>query len=256
MLLLGIQLRIMNNWLGKLQLNWTRRKAAPLPDDFIRRLRCSIPGEGMLPPGNVESMAYAIQQLPNEGAVLEIGSFAGLSTNVIAYLLQKNGKINPFFTCDAWIYEGYHDHIDAMKSPFMDGSSTIRRLDYMNYIKASFIHSTQLFSAKRLPFACHLRSDDFFHFWVKRSSVEDVYGRQTNLGGPIAFCYVDGDHAYATARRDADHVLDFLVPGGFLLLDDSADGQSFGSVQVAQELKKDTRLDLIAKNPHCLFQRK
>lgn len=247
---------MMNNWLGKLQLNWTRRKAAYPPDDFIRRLRCSIPGEGMLPNGNVESMGYAIQHLPNEGAVLEIGSFAGLSTNVIAYLLQKHQKSNPFFTCDAWIYEGFHDHVDAPRSLFMDGSSAIRRLDYMNYIKACFVHSTSLFSADRLPYACHLRSDEFFDLWIKRATVEDVYGRPATLGGSIAFCYLDGDHSYPTARSDANHILDFLVPGGFLLMDDSADGQSFGSVQVAKALKKDNRLDLIAKNPHYLFQRK
>ena len=59
-------------------------------DEYLNWLRFA--NAGMLHPGNIHAMEYAIQNLPTNHPILEIGSFCGLSTNVISYLLQKNEK--------------------------------------------------------------------------------------------------------------------------------------------------------------------
>lgn len=230
-----------------------------LRDDFIARIRCAVAGEGMLADGNVYCFDHAIRHLPPEGAVLEIGSFGGMSTNVIAWLLRKHGAKRAFFTCDPWLYEGFHDKTrsaDARYMAHVDGSDSITRAAYSDFIREGFVRSTRFFSRDALPHTLHLTSDDFFEAWRKRESLKDVFGNAAQLGGPLAFCYVDGNHDCEHARRDVENALELLVPGGWLLLDDSADHLPFGSVQVARELRRRKGLKLVLQNPNCLFQKK
>jgi Methyltransferase domain len=233
-----------------------RKPFRSLPhDDFILRLRSSVIGEGMLHPGNIYLMDLAIQQMPDGGCVLEIGSYGGLSANLMTYLIQKHARQATLFCCDAWVYEGYHDENGAA-TDWMDGRNDVLRTDFMAHIKASFVQSTRLLSGHRLPHAFHLDSDSFFEAWKVESTLTDVFGRNAKLGGPIAFAYIDGNHAYDFARRDVENTAAFLLPGGLLLLDDSAKHQRFGSVRLAQELCKHPGFELILSNPHYLFRKK
>lgn len=246
-----------------IQLMWQkiRRQFWPektLRDDFVARIRCAVAGEGMLAEGNIFCFDYAIRHLPLKGTALEIGSFGGMSTNVIAALLRKHGEQRPFFTCDPWHYEGFYDKIRSGDVHYMnhvDGSDSITRAEYTDFIRDSFVRSTRFFSRDVLPHTLQMASDDFFEAWSKRENHQDIFGNRAQLGGPLAFCYVDGNHEYEQARRDAENALEFLVPGGWLLLDDSADHLPFGSVRVARELCRRTDLKLVLKNPNYLFQK-
>ncbi len=240
--------------LGNKLLNRKQYRSSP-HDDFILRLRCSVIGEGMLHPGNIYLMEHAIQQMPEGGCVLEIGSYGGLSANLLTYLMQKHQRQAPLFCCDAWVYEGFHDE-KGQATPYMDGRSDVLRTDYMAHIKASFVQSAKLLSAHHLPHAIHLDSDRFFEAWNAGKTVVDVFERKTKLGGPIAFAYIDGNHAYDFAKRDFEHVARSLLPGGLVLLDDSAKHQKFGSAKLAQELRENSSFEVIMANPHYLFQKK
>ena len=44
---------------------------------------------GMLSDGNIDSFEYAIKNLPSESPLIEIGSFCGLSTNIINFYLRE-----------------------------------------------------------------------------------------------------------------------------------------------------------------------
>lgn len=225
------------------------------PDDFLLRLRCSVIGEGMLHPGNIYLMDQAIRHMPDGGCVLEIGSYGGLSANLMSYLLQKHQRSAPLFCCDAWVYEGFYD-ANGRITPWMDGRDDVLRTDYMAYIKTAFMQAARLLNPARLPHAIHLDSDTFFDGWAEKKKLKDVFERETTLGGPIAFAYVDGNHAYAYAKRDVEHVAKHLLPGGYLLLDDSARHQTFGSVRVARELCRHPEFEVVRANPHYLFRKK
>lgn len=224
-------------------------------DDFILRLRCSVIGEGMLHPGNIYLMDQAMRQMPEGGCVLEIGSYGGLSANLLTYLLGKHGRSAKLFCCDAWVYEGFHDRKGGT-TMWMDGRTDVLRTDYMAHIKDSFIKSARLLSGQRLPSAIHLDSDAFFNYWKMGNTIQDVFGRETTLGGPISFAYIDGNHAYDFARRDMENTAQFLLPGGFILLDDSAKGQQFGSAKLAKEWSNHPDFEVVSANPHYLFQKK
>ncbi len=213
----------------------------------------------MLHEGNIYCFAEVLRQLPKEGAILEIGSFAGMSTNVITGLMRQMDIQRPFYTCDPWVYGGYYDaqrQDDPVYMAHFEGTTHVTRSDYTAFIKESFIRNTRLFSADRLPYACALRSDDFFKAWRENTALEDVFGRGAPLGGPLAFVYIDGDHTDAAVRQDIQHAMEFLVPGGFLLLDDSADFWKYGSVRLAQEMRRWPNVRLVRKNPNYLYQKR
>jgi hypothetical protein len=224
-------------------------------DDFIKRIRSLVIGEGMLKEGNISLMDLAIKNMPSEGKVVEIGSYGGLSTNLIIYLMQKHKKNNLFFTCDAWIYEGINDHLRQMADATIDGRADILRTDYSIYLKKAFIHSTTFLSSQNLPYSFHMYSDLFFENWNHSRSEIDVFGRTIEMGGSICFAYIDGGHSYEVAWKDFNNITQHLIKGGFILLDDSADGQNFGSARMMSQIKKDNRFKVIAKNPNYLIQK-
>jgi len=223
-------------------------------DNFIKRLRCSVIGEGMLHDGNIYLMNFAIKNMPEDGIIFEIGSYGGLSTNLILHLLKKHHKNNVFFGCDAWVYEGYNDY-KVISESHIDGRDDIDRKDYMNYIKNSFVVSTQFLHPKKLPFTCHLTSDAFFEKWNANEEFTDVFDRSFYMSDRISFCYIDGDHSYEQTKKDFENVASKLKINGFLLIDDSTKHLSYGSAKFVKEILRNSDFKLVDANPNYLFQK-
>ena len=66
--------------------------------EFLEWVRFAVPG--MLTNGNVDAMEFAIANMPDGSQILEIGSFCGLSTTVLSYLIEKHSKSVEIYTCD------------------------------------------------------------------------------------------------------------------------------------------------------------
>ena len=205
---------------------------------------------GMLTRGNVWCMDYAIKNLPSQAPILEIGSFCGLSTNVIIYLKEKNNVHNPLITCDKWMFEG------AGGGGMLGDSQSVTHAEYKKFVKETFVRNVQMFGRNDLPFTIELLSDEFFCSWTNLEKRQDVFGREVKLGGPLSFCYIDGNHSYECARRDFENCDRFLEKGGFILFDDSADGSEWEVRKVVQEVIGTRHYDLIARNPNYLFRKK
>lgn len=217
-----------------------------ISDEYINWL--TFANAGMLPKGNIYAMKCAIKNLPSTNPVLEIGSFCGLSTNVIGYLLQANGKKNKIFSCDKWIFEGAEmgDNV---------GKSQISHQQYREFVKTTFMRNVEFFSRQNKPYTVETFSDEFFELWEKGESVSDVFGRNIQLGGKISFCYVDGNHTYEFAKRDFENVDRYLESGGYVLFDDSSDVDPFGLTRLMKEIKRMKNYDLVMKNPNYLFKK-
>jgi len=231
-----------------------RPKIKKIEDSFIARLRCSVIGEGMLNEGNIFLIDHAIRNMPENGITFEIGVYGGLSTNLILHLLAKYNKEVLHYGCDAWIYEGFKDHLGVVEN-HIDGKKEIERTDYMNYIKNSFINATTFLNPKHLPFICHSTSDSFFNNWNTKKKFTDVFNRDFNLNSKIAFCYIDGDHSYNQTKMDFNNVNQKLLIGGYVLIDDSAKGSHFGSAKFISEILKNPQFIKIYSNPNYLFKK-
>ncbi len=217
-------------------------------DEYISWL-CTVVG-GWLDPshGNLRAFDYAVRHMPSDGAVIEIGSFLGLSTNIITYLTIKYHRDNPVFTCDPWVFEGTEKPIGG----YFDASSDA----YRRYAQEVFRMNTALFSERRMPYTIQTYSNRFFELWRLGSTAKDVFGRSITLGGSISFAYIDGAHTYDAALGDFRGVDQHLSPGGFILFDDSADDGAFEVPRVMAEVKQNPAYELVFKTPHYFFRKK
>ena len=74
---------------------------------------------GMLTRGNLHLIDTAMKQLPSAAPILEIGSFCGLSANVLTHYKRKYDVKNRLVTCDKWEFENATkatDHVGARLS--------------------------------------------------------------------------------------------------------------------------------------------
>jgi hypothetical protein len=217
-------------------------------NEFLAWVCFAVPG--MLGKENIDAMEYAIANMPPGKPILEIGSFCGLSTVVLSYLLDKRSKTTPIYTCDKWEFEG-----QQLGAPLGDSPSVTHDV-YRAYVRSTFLRSMQTFAANRLPYTIECFSDEFFRRWFENEKTVDVFDRPVTLGGKISFCYIDGNHTYEFAKRDFENTDRALVSGGFILFDDSADGSHWEVNQLTREIASGHQYELVSRNPNYLFRKK
>ena len=218
-----------------------RRKRLP-PDETLAWLSCVNPG--MLDPGNVWLFDHCIRNMPDTGAVIEIGSFCGLSLNHIVYLIRKHGRSNPVFSADAWNFEGMEETSAVLPD------TDVNAVAYRELVIETFRRNVLLFSGARPPHHIQASSDEFFLAWDRGERKIDFFGMPVTMGGPIALAYIDGDHSYEQSRKDFENVNSHLMPGGFVIFDDSADWTSWGSHRTAREAAALPNYEIVARTPN------
>jgi len=239
--------------MGKLRSGLTRAFAAvtrgriiDISDEYTKWV--SFANAGMLHAGNLYCFDHAIRNLPSQAPIVEIGSFCGLSTNLLTYYKRKHGVSNRLITSDKWVFEG------SEKATI--GDSSVSHAEYKAFVKETYIRNVRMFSRDDLPYTLEMFSDELFEAWRNSESVVDVLGRSVQLGGPITFCYIDGNHTYEYARRDFENCDEHLERGGFVLFDDSADFSGWAVCRVVKEVRASGRYELVIKNPNYLFRKK
>lgn len=237
----------MKNQIKRILRLFKKNERQAKPYEFISWLKFA--NAGMLNNGNIYCFEYAIKNLPSNNPVIEIGSFCGLSTNLICFYLKKFNKSNDLITSDKWIFEG------AEKSDELLEGSDITYQQYRTFVKETYIRNVSFFSNNHLPFTIEHFSDDFFKLWSENKIENDVMGRKIQLGGKISFAYIDGNHSYEYAKRDFQNVDKFLEIGGFILFDDSADNSGWGVCKVIDEIKKENKYEVVINNPNYLLKK-
>jgi hypothetical protein len=166
----------------------------------------------------------------------------------MSYLLTKHNKNNVIVNCDAWLFEG-------AKLDENIPETGISYVDYKNFVRQSYVRNVNMFMSTNLPWTYELLSDDFFEIWSKEEKTDDIFNRKHQLGGPISFCYIDGNHSYEYALRDFNNCHNYLETGGYILFDDSADGSNWGVCHVVKDVVKRKDYRLLMKNPNYLVQK-
>ena len=152
-------------------------------------------------------------------------------------------------TCDRWEFEGAKD---GPLSP----DTTVAHSEYRQFVKESYLRNIRMFSRDTLPHTIEKYSDEFFAAWRGKETVQDVFGRELKLGGPLSFCYIDGNHSYDFVKRDFENCDEWLEKGGFILFDDSADGSAWEVCRVIREIKAGKDYELVSRNPNYLFRKR
>lgn len=228
-----------------------RKRVLPyrkLKDDFYETLKLTCSGSVLFVPENLYCIDFAVRHMPEHGAVVEIGSFLGMSTNMIAHYLQIHRRDNTFFSRDKWEFE-------EKEMNFYRQSLGISPENMKQFVKESFIRNLRFFNPARLPFTIELFSDEFFQQWNSNTEATDVFGRKTPLGGAISFAYVDGNHQLEFVRRDFENIDRHLVIGGFIFFDDSASFIASDIRGFMKEMNRKAGYKLVLKNPNQLWQK-
>jgi hypothetical protein len=231
------------------KIEWERRRRrgfVQYPSRYLNWLGFAT--AGVLHSSHRYLMDAAIGALPSDDPVIEIGSFAGLSTSVLTYFLQKHGRSNELFSTDPWVFEGEGgETLPESSIPFVD---------YRRLVREQFESNVRFWCRNRLPHALALRSDEFFALWRAGGTRRDVFGGEARLGGPVSFCFIDGEHNYEQVRRDFLHADEFLVSCGFVLFDDSDELGAFrGVCEVVKEARRRHGYELVAANPNQLLRK-
>lgn len=240
-----------SRFLSRAKIHSVRKRILPyrkLKSDFYESLRLTCSGSVLFVPENLYCIDYAVRHMPPNGAVIEIGSFLGMSTCMIAHYLQRHHRDNPFFSCDKWVFE-------EKEKNFYQQSLGISPQNMKQFVKDSFIRNLRFFNPSRLPFTIELYSDEFFQRWNSNAEATDVFGRTTVLGGTINFAYVDGNHQLEFVRRDFENIDRHLAKGGFIFFDDSASFIESGMRGFMKEMKRNEGYRLVLKNPNQLWQK-
>jgi hypothetical protein len=246
------EMRTIKKILKKLDPNWVE-----VPDSLKgmprkRVYSIAYATGGMLTRGNVDALYYALKETRNiEGCLLEIGSFCGLSSNVITFLKRHLGVERPLFAIDPWNLV----NLDEMEEDRTEIELGIPDSELSEFIREAYRTRVRFFSRSDLPNAIQGFSHDVFAKWEKGETVKDLFDRDVTLGGPIAFAYIDGDHSYEGAKQDFHNVDRYLSTGGMILFDDSGDRDDRGCAVAAREAAGRPNYQLVSKNPNYLIRK-
>jgi hypothetical protein len=232
------------NYMLKKGVYYLVNRPVMIDEPELARMETAIPG--WLEKGHLYCFDYAIRNLPNDNPILEVGTYFGLSTNVVLYYLNKYGRKNLVVTTD-W----YRKDISSAEKICNLANPELFR----TYLKEGFVRNVRVFNPQADIRSSDLPSDDFFQAWHTGQRVTNLFGEDFIPSGGISFAYIDGNHQYDYAKRDFLNVDKLLCVGGFILFDDSADYTNWGSKKVAQEAIKTGKYRIIKKNPHYFVQK-
>src|SRR5208282_4138247 len=111
-------------------------------DDYVTQITYMI--AGIMARGNPYLFEFAISRLPSTAPILEIGSYCGLSTNLLIYYTRKYNVPNIVITCDRWEFQ------KSGASPYV-GESKLQYADLEQFARESYVRNIKKFSSDKLP---------------------------------------------------------------------------------------------------------
>ncbi len=229
---------------------WQRQRVIDISDEYTTWL--SYGNAGFLDPGNLYCFDFAMRNLADDSPLLEIGTFCGFSANLLTYYKARYGRSNRLITTDPWRFQ----EMSEVLRLDLPQPQPLSRESFRQFIKESYRRNVECFSGFDLPYTVELASNDFFVAWRQQQRTTDVLGRSLQLGGPISFVYIDGDHSYKQTYQDFLNCDRHLVPGGFILFDDSADGSDWEVCDVVRQVQRQPNYELVLKNPNYFFMKR
>lgn len=211
----------------------------------LHRQYVSIPGQ------SDEDKLFVLQSifrvLP-PGDLIEIGSFQGRSAFAIAWL-AKAYNIGNLICVDPWnnveIEDQGSDSVLASAAADVD----------LDRIFLSFIASVGLL--ENVGYIRGLSTDAAIQYANHRcGNLPPGELGSVPVAGKIAFLHIDGNHRYDFVKRDVESWYPFVMPGGWILLDDYVWAFGNGPKLVGDELLAAGLFDLSFSASDTLFLRK
>jgi|WetSurMetagenome_2_1015567.scaffolds.fasta_scaffold140047_2 predicted O-methyltransferase YrrM len=125
--------------------------------------------------------------ISTRGEILEIGSYAGKSTVILA-LSARFANCGKIHSCDPFLLESITDPDDGQKEQ----------------VEELFHENLKKYQVEDIVDFHKMKSDDLAKQWKF----------------PIKILWIDGDHTYDSVKKDFDHFIRYCVPGSIVCLHD------------------------------------
>lgn len=150
---------------------------------------------GWMTPSFVDNLQIALKYVKKpEITIIEVGSWQGLSANVMAQACKKLEQQAKIVCIDTWL--GSVEHQD-----------TIGRVSGYPSVYKEFIEITKF-----------LKNDDVIYPFPISSTEGACYLKKKGVKADLI--YVDGSHEYESVLTDAKLYWELLAPGGVMIFDD------------------------------------
>lgn len=146
-----------------------------------------------------------------EGDIVEIGSLLGRSAFILSWLALRY-NIGKLLCLDSWSKEAAFQY-DSPEHL----NQEVRDLDFDTVLQA-FILNLLPYNMQHINYLRGAAHDAVPHY-KKRRIHSDAFG-DTDYTGHIACLHIDGNHDEKCVQQDIEDWVPFVVPGGWIIVDD------------------------------------
>ncbi len=160
----------------------------------------------------IAALATVAARLP-KGDIVEIGSKAGRSAFVLGWLARRY-DIGTLLCIDPWSRDAASRQVESSAIVRQHAGDNDYDLIFECYISnmLAYLYGTVNYIRKT--------SDEAVSIYRADRCIETVELGRVEYTGRIACLHVDGNHDYEYARRDIRQWSEWLLPGGWLIVDD------------------------------------
>ena len=162
------------------------------------------------------------------GDVIEIGSLMGRSAFVLMYLAWRY-RVGSILTVDPWQSFAAIQH----DSP-VEFQALVDEWDFEVLSEGFAVNMVPLRSADH----AHLRmqSEQGFAIYSSGAVIQSRLKHEVPFCGKVAVIHIDGNHDYASVKKDCELWLSRMLPGAWLILDDYLWAHGDGPYRAGNEL--------------------
>lgn len=153
---------------------------------------------------------FDIARYSVEGDIVEIGSWWGKSAFIFSMLAKSLG-IGKLLCVDPWANE----HLVQGEKMVDSGSAQVSAEEALTVFQIGLLP----FNANHINYLRKPSVQAAKNYKSSRVVSTDVFGT-TEYAGKISILHIDGNHAYDAAKADVESWEEFVVDGGWIIIDD------------------------------------
>ncbi|MEW8287098.1 MAG: class I SAM-dependent methyltransferase [Candidatus Thiodiazotropha endolucinida] len=226
-----------------------RVKPALKPGEYaaLHKQFLHIPGQCDL--DKLTTFAHLARILP-QGDLVEIGSLAGRSAFALAWLAERY-ELGNLISIDPWSNQA----IEAQGRQAEILNRDLEAIDFKRIFRVYISNISLLTNAGYIRDSSAKAIDHYKQAAMEGTLMSPQLGTIA-VTGKISLLHIDGNHDYDHVRQDIDAWTPYVMPGGWLLLDDYVWVFGDGPKKAGDELLHSNMFDLSFTMGDTLYLRK
>ncbi len=204
---------------------------------------------GQCDEGKLLALCDVFRLLP-AGDILEVGSLYGRSALALGFLANRH-KIGNLICVDPW-------NVAVMTDQGTQAAVLNKDLDWIDFDQIFRIFLSTAATLENIGYIRHTSAAarPFFEAARHTGYLDSPELGRISLSGHLSLLHIDGNHRYDHVKMDVETWSSYLIPGGWLLLDDYIWAFGDGPKRVGDELLGSSCYDTAFVSGDTLFLRR